>query len=116
MDTTFFTRRTLYNYNLLDTGRKSLQVRLRVTENLLPIFLIPVTVRTEEFANLFVSPKISRTLGRRENQSLVDLLEVTDKNLGRFNELSNIKIMHALVDLYDIWTYYRVPLAAPSYE
>ena len=32
-----------------------LQVRLRVTENLLAVILIPVTVRTEEFANLFVS-------------------------------------------------------------
>ena len=103
MDTTFFTRRTLYNYNLLDTGRKSLQVRLRVTENLLPIFLIPVTVRTEEFVNLFVSPKISRTLGRRENQSLVDLLDFMDKNLRRYNEVSIFNILHTLVDLIDNW-------------
>ena len=34
-----------------------LQVRLRVTENLLAIIHIPITVRTEEFANLFVTLK-----------------------------------------------------------
>ena len=79
-----------------------LQVRLRVTENLLAIFLIPITVRTEEFANLFVTLKISRTLDKRENQSLDDLLDYMDKNLGRFNEVSHINILHALVDLYDI--------------
>ena len=79
-----------------------LQVRLRVTENLLAIILIPITVRTEEFANLFVTLKISRTLEKRENQSLDDLLDYMDKNLGRFNEVSHINILHALVDLYDI--------------
>ena len=79
-----------------------LQVRLRVTENLLAIILIPITVRTEEFANLFVTLKISRTLAKRENQSLDDLLDYMDKNLGRFNEVSHINILHALVDLYDI--------------
>ena len=79
-----------------------LQVRLRVTENLLAIILIPITVRTEEFANLFVTPKTSRTLDKRENQSLDDLLDCMDKNLGRFNEVSHINILHALVDLYDI--------------
>ena len=52
-----------------------LQVRLRVTENLLAIILIPITVRTEEFANLFVTLKISRTLDKREKQSLDDLLD-----------------------------------------
>ena len=79
-----------------------LQVRLRVTENLLAIILIPITVRTEEFANLLVTLKISRTLDKRENQSLDDLLDYMDKNLGRFNEVSHINILHALVDLYDI--------------
>ena len=43
-----------------------LQVRLRVIENLLAIILIPIAVRTEEFANLFVTLKISRTLDKRE--------------------------------------------------
>ena len=81
---------------------RPLQVRLRVTENLLAIILIPITVRTEEFANLFVTLKISRTLDKRENQSLDDLLDYMDKNLGRFNEVSHIKILHALVDLYDL--------------
>ena len=79
-----------------------LHVRLRVTENLFPIILIPIPVQTEEFANLFVTLKVSRTLDKRENQSLDDLLEYMDKNFRRFNEVSNIKILHALVDLYDI--------------
>ena len=79
-----------------------LKVRLRVTENLLAIILIPLTVQTEEFANLFVPLKISRTLEKRENQSLDDLLDYMDKNLRRFHELPHINILHALVDLYDI--------------
>ena len=79
-----------------------LEVRLRVTENLLAIIVIPITVRTEEFAILFVTLKISRTLDKRENQSFDDLLDYMDKNLGRFNEVSHINILHALVDLYDI--------------
>ena len=79
-----------------------LQVRLRVTENLLAIIFIPITVQREELANLFVTLKISRTLDKRENQSLDDLLDYMDKNLGRFNEVSHINILHALVDVYDI--------------
>ena len=79
-----------------------LQVRLRVTENLIAIILIPITVRTEEFAIPFVTLKSSMTLDKRENQSLDDLLDYMDKNLGRFNEVSHINILHALVDLYDI--------------
>ena len=75
-----------------------LQVRLRVTENLLAIMLIPITVQTEEFANLSVTLKISRTLDKRENQSLDDYMYYMDKNLGRFNEVSQIIILHALVD------------------
>ena len=79
-----------------------LQVRLRVTENLLGIILIPITVQTEEFANLFKIPNFSKTLDKRENQRLDDLLDYMDKNLGRFNDVSHINILHALVDLYDI--------------
>ena len=79
-----------------------LQVRLRVTENLLAIILIPITVQADEFANLSVTLKISRTLDKRENQSLDDLLDYMDKNLGRFNEMSHINTLHALVDLFDI--------------
>ena len=78
-----------------------LEVRLRVTENLIAINLIPITVRTKEFANPFLTLIISRTLGKRENQSLDVLLDYMDKNLGRFNEVSHIKIPHALVDLYE---------------
>ena len=79
-----------------------LQVRLRVTENLLGMILSPMTVRTEEFANLFVTLKSSGTLDKRENQSLDDLLDSMDKNLGRFNEVLHINILHALVDPFDI--------------
>ena len=79
-----------------------LQVRLRVTENLLAIIFIRITVRIEDFATFFVTPKISRTQDKRENQSLDDLLDYMDKNLGRFNEVSHNNILHALVDLYDI--------------
>ena len=78
-----------------------LQVRLRVTEHLLAIIFIPIIVRAEEFANLFVTLKISRTLDKRENHSLDDLLDYMDKNLGRFNEVSHISILRALFDLYD---------------
>ena len=79
-----------------------LQVRLRVTENLLAIILNPITVRREEFDNPFVTLKISGTLDKRENQNLDGILDYMDKNLGRFNEVSHINILHALVDLYDI--------------
>ena len=64
-----------------------LQVRLRVTENVIAIIFIPITVQTEEFANLFVTIKISRTLDKRENQNMDDLLVYKDKNLERFNEV-----------------------------
>ena len=74
-----------------------LQVRLRVTENLLAIIFIPITVRTEEFANLFVTLKISRTLDKGENQSLDNLLDYMDRNLGRFDEVSHINILHVLL-------------------
>ena len=84
------------------TDGSQLQVRLRVIESLLAIILTPITVRTEEFANLFVTLKCSKTLDKRENQSLDNLLDYRDKNFGRFNEVSHINILHALVDLYDI--------------
>ena len=81
---------------------RPLAVRVRVTENLLAIMLLPIILRTEEFANLFVTLKFSKTPARRENQSLKDLLDYMDKNLGTFNEVSHITILHALVDLHDI--------------
>ena len=92
----------LITTNFWNPDGSPLQARLRVTGNLLAIILIPITNRTEEFANLFVTLKNSRTLEKRENQSLDDLLDYMDKNLGRFNEVSHINILHALVDLYDI--------------
>ena len=78
------------------------QVTLRVVENLLAIVLIPITVRAEKIANLFVALNFSRRLDKNENQGLDVLLDYMDKNLGRFNEVSHINILHALVDLYDI--------------
>ena len=93
-----------------------LQVRLRVTENLLAIILIPITVQTEEFANLFVTLKTSRTLDMRKNQSLDDFLDYMDKSIGRLNNVSHFNILHALVDLYDISTQHQMPLAVPCYE
>ena len=76
--------------------RSPLQVRLRVTEILLEIILIAITVPTEEFANPFVTLKISRTLDKRENQSSHDFSNYVDKNLGRFNEVTHTHILHAL--------------------
>ena len=39
-----------------------------------------------------------------DNQSLNDYLDYTDSNLGRFNEVLHIIVLHAFVDLYDVWT------------
>ena len=94
----------------------SSQVSLRITENLLAIILIPITIWTEEFANPFVTLKTYRMLVKRENQNLDDLLDYMEKNLGRFHEVSHINVLHALVDLNDIWTWHQVPLAASCYE
>ena len=60
------------------TDRNSLQVRIRVVENVLAVILIHITVRTEEFANRFVTLKISKTLEKKENQSLDNLLDYMD--------------------------------------
>ena len=51
------------------TDGNSLQVRIRVVENQLAVTLIPVTVRTEEVANLFVTLKISRTLEKKKTKA-----------------------------------------------
>ena len=49
-----------------------LQVTFCVVENLLARVLIPIRVQTEDFANLFVTLKISKTLDERESRSLDD--------------------------------------------
>ena len=100
MDTIFSSREHFITTIFWVPDGSPLQVRLQVTENLLAIILIPITVRTEKFANLFVTLQISRTLVKRENQRLDDLLDYMDKNLGRFNEVSHINILNALVDIY----------------
>ena len=95
-----------------------LQVRLRVVANLFAIILFPIAVWRKEFAILSVTLKKFKTLEKGENQNFDDLLDYMDKekNFGRFNEVSQINIVHALVDLYDIQTQYQVPLAAPCCE
>ena len=56
--------------------------RLRVVESLLAIIVIPITVRPEEFSTLFVTPNISRTLDKKENQSLAIFWIIWKRILG----------------------------------
>ena len=79
-----------------------LPATLRVAENPLGVILIPITVRTEEFANFFMTLKVSRKINKWEKQKLDNLLDHMEKILGRFKEVSQINILHALDDLYDI--------------
>ena len=79
----------------------TLHVRNHAIENLLAVLIIPVAIQTEEFANLFVTLKISKKLDKGENQSLDDLLKFMDTKLGALHEVSQINLLHALVDLYD---------------
>ena len=79
----------------------TLHVRIQAIENLLAVILTPTTIQTEEFANLFVTLKISKKVDKGENQSLDDLLNFMDTHLGALHEVSQINLLHALVDLYD---------------
>ena len=79
----------------------TLHVRTQAIENILAVILIPLTIQTEEFANLFVTLKISKNMDTGENQSLDDLLNFMDTNLGALHEVSHINLLRALVDLYD---------------
>ena len=79
----------------------TLQVRIRVIENLLAVILIPITIQTEEFAILSVTKKISKKLDKGEKQSLDLLLNFIHTNLGALHEVSQINLLHALADLYD---------------
>ena len=60
----------------------TLQVRIRIIENLLAVILIPITIQTEEFAILSVTKKISKKLDKGEKQSLDLLLNFIHTNLG----------------------------------
>ena len=101
--TSFFLQGELFKTTIFwNPDGSPLQVKLRVTENLLAIILIPITVQSEEFTKLCVTLKISRTLDKRENQSLDDLLDYMDKNLGGFIEVSHINILQPVVNLDDI--------------
>ena len=72
-----------------------LLVRLRVTENLLAIILIPLTVRTEDFVNLFVTLKLSRLLDKRKPK-LGRSSGLFGQDPWRFNEMSHIIILPLL--------------------
>ena len=107
---------TLHNYNLLDIGPESptnkIADRWESTRNK------PYSHNTpnRRVRQPFVTLKNYRTLEKRKNLSLDDLLDCMDKNFERFNEVSHISILHAFGDLYDIWTKSQVPLAASCYE
>ena len=77
----------------------TLHVRIQAIENLIAVILIPITNQTEEFANLFVTLEISKSFDKGENQSLDDLLNFMDTNLGALHEVSQTNLLHALVDL-----------------
>ena len=79
----------------------TLHVRIQAIENLLAVILIPISIQREEFANLFVTLKTSKKLDKGENQNSDDLLNFMDTNLGALHEVSQINLLHALVDLYD---------------
>ena len=79
----------------------TLHVRIQAIENLLAVTLIPITIQTEELGNLFVTLKISKKLDKGENQSLDDLLNFMDINIGALREVSQINLLHALVDQYN---------------
>ena len=81
--------------------KSTLHVRIQAIENLLAVILISTTIQTEEFANPFVTLKISKKLDKGENQSLDDLLFFMDTKLGALHEVSQINLLHALVDLYE---------------
>ena len=44
-------------------------IRLRVVESLLAMFLFLITVRTEELSSLFVTPNSSRTLEKKKTKA-----------------------------------------------
>ena len=79
----------------------TLHVRIQTVNNILAVIIIPIIIQREEFANLFVTLKISKKLDKGGNQSLGDLLNFMDTNLMALHEVSQINLLHALVDLYD---------------
>ena len=62
--------------------KSTLHVRIQAIENLLAVILISITIQTEEFSHFFVALKISKKLDKGENQSLDDLLNFMDTNIG----------------------------------
>ena len=48
----------------------NLHVRIRAIENLLAVILIPIAIQTEEFANLFVTLRISQKIGQSRKSKL----------------------------------------------
>ena len=74
-------------------------------ENLPTVVVIPIPVRTAEFANLFLTLTIAGrnmatpTLDTTENQSLVDLMVYMKTNLGTYTGLSLINLLHETCNL-----------------
>ena len=89
-------------------GGSPLQVRMNPVENLPTVVVIPISARSAEFANLFVTLTIagrnlaSPTLDTTENQKLVDLLAYMKANLGTYTGVSLINLLHETCNLYDM--------------
>ena len=100
----------------------TLHVRLQAIENLLAVILIPITIQTEEFANLFVTLKISKKNGQRRKSKLGRSFEfyghqpwgnargVTDQSPARFrwsirqlNPYSGLKRAKSLSNDEIVW-------------
>ena len=75
-----------------------LQVRLRVTENLLAIILIPIAVRTEEFANLSVTLKFPKRWIRGKTEAWTIFWIIWTRTLGDLTRChTSISCTHLLI-------------------
>ena len=83
----------------------NLHVRIRAIENRLAVMLVPISIQTEEFANIFVTLKISKKIGQRGKSKLGRSSEFYGHQSWWLHEVSHINLLHALVDLYDNWTH-----------
>ena len=61
-----------------------LKVRLRAAENLLAIIFIPITVQTEEFANLFLTQIFPGRWIKGKNKAWAVFWIIWTKTLGDF--------------------------------
>ena len=76
-------------------------------ENLPTVVVIPISARTAEFANLFVTLTIASRkfatpiLDRTENQRMVDLAYMKT-NIGTYTGVSQINLLLGTCNLYDL--------------